>query len=1743
MRGIILALMLTLAVPDCTADKAYTYAYQGSVLTGLSEKNLRKAGLQLSSKVQISGAGPNLCRLSVKPELAANIIRAITSIFQLNIKINQAKYTLQELGIGGVCQTSYYIKENKKVSQISVTKSRNLNICTERAHLVTGNTYVQGSSSYEQINKNGGASAIYNYKIKASCNGAYIVDATVHEIHQVTPFNEKDGMAVTEAKQKLELIDVWKNPPAVSKSGYQNRGSLQYHFESEEPETPIQLVRTRNIQAQVIETIQDLGECTRTTSSKDDPANFMKLAQLMPLVDSENLQSIWNRFSSRKECRPWILDAIPAIANPMAIKFIREKIEMKELSELEAAQALLMGLHLIKADRDALAEAKNTNLQVNTLEEKLQKQSNRTDNLEKLVSEIKASMNLHLKEKSLLALLTNTHLKPTSLTGKVAYLCYGSLVQRHCANIAVCPEAALQPLHDLATGAASRGNEEEMVLALKALANAGQPESLKIIQNKYLPGFSSSKIPVRCQWEATFALSGIAKKDHRRVQDIALRVYVNHEAFPVVRMVASRVLLDSNPTTTVLILMANAMLKENNLQVVTFTCSQMQALCRSVAPDRQAEASACRKVMKFISPKCDRLNYRFSHVFQLDIFKESFMAGLTSKLFVMSNVATAFPAALIANLRAHFMGVSSDLVEVGLHAEGLQELIIKRHLTSPSIKTYGKNKIMGIVKMLSGWKTLPKDKPVASVNAKFLGNELLYHKFNKDSIQYAVQALYTSEGKLPLVKKFIDQLQAGVDIHLSKSLMSAKIQETVPTCVGLPLQKSVNYVSVTKAAINAKAQISPAPTPDVSISQLLQANIKMQSKMTASMSKYIVAFMGIYTGLIQAGLEVHGKIHMELPVNFAATINATNQNLKADIAPVQEESELFLARSSAFAVTRNAEELASARMIPVVPAEIIPNMLNEPFIPGKMAAREYSGTMGILSSEIISKEVLDSTERPFHQRAQVASSKCVKEATFGYQICLESKAANAQYIKRSPLYWFCGDNYAKVIVKPNYGETSLEKIQIEFQWGSEATTRMIHLVRTENLEVYQQEITLKKLKKILNDENKSEENVDNSTDASNSSSNSSTNGLFARISSDELDGTYTQSTETVSLRRQQQSTKDSSKDRQRKKHQQELPQKGHQSSAEVKKKTVYSQISSSSSSNSDTSSSESQSSSSESSDRCSSGQATTKRPNIRIRGYNSQPSSSSSKRAKKAKHPKYPSKNISSSSSSDSSEERGMHVPEMHQLWFKPTLTHVSLFLGDAMPSGFTFVTRAIRSDGKESGYQVTAYLDSKAAKSQMQLVVVPLDAKNPWKACTECTVTRNCRTMIVFRWGQECKDHKIEAQASTGHIAGNPAIQLKMVWGETPSSMRALARRAMASAPGIGFIWGFSEIYKKNPSQQLVIRAAATSSETIDVVVKVPAVTLYKRAIPLPFSLPLGQYAMNNVQQYTSWNNLQEMTMAIATTGQDECVVSEGSLETFDKQKMECPIVSTNCYSVIAQDCTDDLQFLVSMKKVEQASVTFALNVKVGSSEIKIYPSASASLHVLFNGMLTLLKNTTYENEKEHIHIARSESAVTLEAPEFGLARITFDGETTKVTTASWMKGKTCGICGNNDGQKTNDLQKPNQEKALSCSSFVHSWVLPRSACSAGECNLKHQFVKLEKQIFNGEESTCYSTDPVLQCLKGCTPTETILVKAGFHCVPTDSAASPAVWHRSRNQKSEDIIEEVEAHTNCACSTDCTGV
>lgn len=131
-------------------------------------------------------------------------------------------------------------------------------------------------------------------------------------------------------------------------------------------------------------------------------------------------------------------------------------------------------------------------------------------------------------------------------------------------------------------------------------------------------------------------------------------------------------------------------------------------------------------------------------------------------------------------------------------------------------------------------------------------------------------------------------------------------------------------------------------------------------------------------------------------------------------------------------------------------------------------------------------------------------------------------------------------------------------------------------------------------------------------------------------------------------------------------------------------------------------------------------------------------------------------------------------------------------------------------------------------------------------------------------------------------------------------------------------------------------------------------------------------------------------------------------------------------------------------------------------------------------------------------------------------------------------MKGQTCGLCGKADGETKQEYRTPSGYLTESSVSFAHSWVLPAESCRdasrkiclamfithmlnvtdvvyirnlfpPSECRMKLESVKLEKQVvLDGQQSKCYSVEPVLRCLPGCAPLRTIPVTVGYHCLPT---------------------------------------
>ncbi|OPJ77395.1 hypothetical protein AV530_007724 [Patagioenas fasciata monilis] len=479
-------------------------------------------------------------------------------------------------------------------------------------------------------------------------------------------------------------------------------------------------------------------------------------------------------------------------------------------------------------------------------------------------------------------------------------------------------------------------------------------------------------------------------------------------------------------------------------------------------------------------------------------------------------------------------------------------------------------------------------------------------------------------------------------------------------------------------------------------------------------------------------------------------------------------------------------------------------------------------------------------------------------------------------------------------------------------------------------------------------------------------------------------------------------------------------------------------------------------------------------------------------------------------------------------------------FLGDVQTPVLAAFLHGVHNYKKIGGLQLVVYADIDSVKPRIQVFVSNLTDSSKWKLCADASVLNAHKAAAYLKWGRNCQDYKISTELVTGRFAGHPAAQVKLEWPKVPSSVKSVAEWFYKFVPGAAFMLGFSEKMDKNPSRQVRVIVALTSPRTCDVVIKLPDVILSEKAVRLPLSLPVGPRIPASELQPPIWNVFAEGPSAVLENLKASCSVSHNKITTFNEVQFNYTMPA-NCYHILAQDCSSDLKFLVMMRNAEEAMNLKAINIKLGSHEIDMRP-ASGQVKLLVDGVESPTKNISYVSAGASLQIHSEDQGLVLVAPAYGIDKLYFDGYAFKIQVALWMAGKMCGICGKYDAECEQEYRMPNGYVAKDAVSFGHSWILEEKPCT-GACKLRRSFVKLEKTVqLAGVESKCYSTEPVLRCMKGCSATQTAPVTVGFHCLPADSATSLTDKQAKFDQKSEDIEDTVDAHIACSCENeDCS--
>nr|XP_043900018.1 vitellogenin-like [Solea senegalensis] len=1639
MTAVVLALTLALvaghAYADFAAGKTYVYKYEALLLGGLPEQGLARAGIKVSTKVLFSAATENIYMLKlVEPELfeysgvwpkdplipaskltsalaaqlltpvkfeytngvvgkmlapqgvstlVLNIYRGILNVLQLNLKKTQNVYELQEAGAQGVCRTLYAITEDEKAERILLTKTRDLNHCQERIMKDIGLAYTEKCTKCQQNLR--GATA-YNYVLKPLANGMLILEAKVNELIQFSPFTEINGAAQMETKQSLVFLEIENAPIVPIEAQYLQRGSLKYEFSTELLQTPLQLIKIKNVHSQIVEILDHLVTHNVDKVHDDAPLKFLELIQVLRAAHLVDLERLWIQYRNRPIYRQWILDAIPVIGTPDALRFIKEKFLSDELTVSETAQALVASVHMVAANTEVI----------------------------KVVEQLAVSNKI----------LEQPILREIVLLG------FGTMISKHCAEKPVCPAEFIKPIQELLAEAVAKDDTQNIILLLKVLGNAGHPSSIKPI-TKILPihGTAAASLPTRVHAEAILALRNIAKKEPRMIQDLALQLYIDKALQPELRMLACMVLFETRPPVGLVTSLASIVKAEKNLQVASFTYSYMKSLTKSNSVMHNSVSAACNVAVKILNPLLGRLNMRFSKAVYADIYNSPLMLGAAATAFYINDAATLLPKSIVAKTSAYLTGAAADVLEVGVRTEGLQEAILKNPNIIQSSDRITKMK--RVIKALSQWRAQPNSSPLASIYVKFFGQEIAFANIDKALVDQII-SLSTAPSVQSLGRDAIKALLSGASFHVVKPLLATEVRRILPTAAGLPMELSLYTAAVATAAIQIKATTTPALAENFHLAHLLKTDMQLETQIKPSVAVNTFAVMGVNTAVLQAALLTRAKLNSILPARISARLDINEGNFKVVILPVSVPEEVASVHVETFAVARNIEDLAAAKITPLIPAKVL-EPLSSQILTSKITSASDSLTRSL---EILDQEVESSRPNLKPKAAQFEKKYCTKAV--GLKGCIKIATDNAAFHRDVALYKLAGKHSVALSVKPIEGE-AIERLEMEIQVGPKAAEKLIKQINLSEEELVEGRQVLNKLKRILAPGHK------NSTLSSSSSSRSSIHSSRSSSASSSSSRSLRRSSSASSLESLFGAISISSR-----------------SSARLSKEVIY-------------------------------------QPNFQ-------------KHHKRQAH-------ISQTTSAKRSMESFEAIHKKNK------------FLGKEIAPALAIIFRAVRADKQVQGYQLAVYLDRPTAR--LQIILAALAADNKWKLCADGVLLSNFKVTAKIGWGDECKQYDTVITAETGLVGQSPAARLKVTWTNLPSAFKRYAQKAYDYIPAnmlAGFVQGKDE---KSP-EQLSLTVIATSDKKVDFVWKTPMHIVYQMSLQLPIALPLDR-----IHGLTPINNIVDKTHhLLGIAGAAECSFDGDTLTTFNnkKYKNERPL---SCYQVLAQDCTDELKFMVLLRKdqLEQNH----LNVKISDIDIDLYPKNSVVV-VKVNGLEIPISSLPYQHPTAKIQIIPNGNGVSVQAPSHGLLEVYFDRNSYRIKVVDWMRGQTCGLCGKADGEVKQEFRTPSGRLTKNPVTYAHSWVLPAESCRDNtECRMKLESVQLEKQVnILGQQSKCFSVEPVLRCLPGCYPVKTTTVTVGYHCLPADSASNQQEKLHSIFENSVDLRETAEAHLACSCTAQC---
>ncbi|XP_071952412.1 vitellogenin-4-like [Antedon mediterranea] len=354
--------------------------------------------------------------------------------------------------------------------------------------------------------------------------------------------------------------------------------------------------------------------------------------------------------------------------------------------------------------------------------------------------------------------------------------------------------------------------------------------------------------------------------------------------------------METKPDLAIVQMIAESLRKENSNQVGSFVFSHLTSLSNSTIPCNNEISAIAKQVLRYSKPF--RNGAQFSKHIPIGKMSDDLKLGAFLEINHIGQKAAPFPLSMNAKLSANILGYQTSIAEAGMRTESLHYIL--NNIFGTATKSNAIKKWIDDLVPVEARDKVPDPKFLGYL--KIFGREIRFASLDKlifDSItKKDFNLLKIIETKL---KKLTEQLD------LQKAFVLFEGTHQIASELGLPL--ALNITSAGVMTVNYVGRIAARPPlSEILRGQAIPKSLVIEGAIKPRLALKMTGKMGVDSIILKTGVAIDANANVNLPINGKLKVDLSEGIYDVKVKTPSENRQLVILQTKPYTFKEEEKE-------------------------------------------------------------------------------------------------------------------------------------------------------------------------------------------------------------------------------------------------------------------------------------------------------------------------------------------------------------------------------------------------------------------------------------------------------------------------------------------------------------------------------------------------------------------------------------------------------------------------------------------------------------------------------------------------------------------------------------------------------------------------------------------------------------------------------------------------------------------